>query len=578
MVPFHAPIDDALREELSAYDDLTAALLARRGVRSAAEAAAFLNPSYEAHMHDPMLMQDMARAAKRLAGAIDAGEYIAVWSDYDADGIPGAVVLHDFLKKGGARFTNYIPHRHLEGYGVNVDGIEKLAKEGVTLVITVDSGITDIAAIARAKELGMDVIVTDHHEPPVPREFEGGETLPDAFAVVDPKRADETYPFRELCGAALAWKLVVATLAHGFIGREKIPEGWEKWLLDMVGIATIADMVPLVGENRVLAKYGLIVLRKSPRKGLVALLRTMRVQQRTLTEDDVGFMIAPRVNAASRMGDPVDAFRLFATDDANEAEMLAKKLEAANRQRKSAAAAITRAVHARLAPRGAREDLPRVIAMGDPEWRPALLGLVAGNIAEEYGRPVFLWGREATQALKGSCRSEGVTDVFALMQAANDTFVQSGGHAAAGGFTVRDDAVFNLEARLNSAYETLATDAASPVLHADAELALPDATRTLLARLEQLAPFGEGNEKPAWLLREIEVEKVSWFGKSEEHLKLVLTQPRGSVEAVAFFAKHDMRMRATNLAIPARVTLLAHLERDTFMRKDVLRLRILRLV
>ncbi len=570
MVPFHAPIDDALREELSAYDDLTAALLARRGVRSAAEAEAFLNPSYEEHTHDPVLMRDMPKAAERLAAAIDAGEYIAVWSDYDADGIPGAVVLHDFLKKVGARFTNYIPHRHLEGYGVNVDGIEKLAKEGVALIITVDSGITDVDAIARAKELGMDVIVTDHHEP--------GEVLPDALAVVDPKRADETYPFRELCGAALAWKLVVATLAHGFTGREKIPEGWEKWLLDMVGIATIADMVPLVGENRVLAKYGLLVLRKSPRKGLVALMRTMRVQQRTLTEDDVGFMIAPRVNAASRMGDPVDAFRLFATDDTNEAEMLAKKLEAANRQRKSAAAAITRAVHARLTERGAREDLPRVIAMGDPEWRPALLGLVAGNIAEEYGRPVFLWGREATQALKGSCRSEGVTDVFALMQAASDTFVQSGGHAAAGGFTVRDDAVFDLEARLNSAYEKLATETVASSLHADAELALPDATRTLLARLEQLAPFGEGNEKPAWLLREIEVEKVSWFGKSEEHLKLVLTQPRGRVEAVAFFAKHDMRMRATNLAIPARVTLLAHLERDTFMRKDALRLRILRLV
>ncbi len=571
MVPFHTPIDADLREKLSEYDELTAMLLSRRGVANAVEAEVFLHPSYDENVHNPMLMKNMPRASARLAKAIDNDEHVAVWSDYDADGIPGAVVMHDFLKKAGVRFTNYIPHRNLEGYGVNIDGIEKLASEGVTLVVTVDSGITDVEPIARAKELGIDVIVTDHHEV--------GENIPDAYAIVDPKQSGETYPFRDLCGAALAWKLVVATLATGFEKRESIHEGWEKWLLDMVGIATIADMVPLVGENRVLAKYGLLVLRKSPRKGLSALCNVMRVNARTITEDDVGFMIAPRINAASRMGDPVDAFRLFATDDTDEANTLAKKLESANRRRKSAVASITRNVYARLKERKASENLPSVIAIGDPQWRPSLLGLVAGSVAEEYGRPTFVWGREEDGTIKGSCRSEGVTDVFELMSATPETFTRCGGHAPAGGFSVRDDSIFFLEERLNKTFETLDKnkDGVLPV-YADAELLIADATFDFLSRLEQLAPFGEGNKKPAWILREIEVKKVSSFGKNEEHIKLSLNGARGTLEAIAFFAKHDLRTRVKNIEISSRITILAHLERDTFLYKNTLRFRLLKII
>ena len=262
----------------------------------------------------------------------------------------------------------YIPHRHDEGYGMNTVGIEKLAASGIKLIVTVDSGITDIEPISRAKELGVEVIVTDHHLPK--------ENLPDAFAIVNPNaRPDEKYPFHELCGAGVAWKLVCATLAISPELREKVSIGWEKWLLDMVGLATVADMVPLVGENRVLATYGLKVLRKSPRIGLQKLCRVARVNQRIITEDDIGFMIAPRVNAASRIGDARDAFILFTTTDEREADLLANKLEKINRQRKAEAGVITRAVHSRLKERG---ETKAVIALGDPEWRPALLGLVAG--------------------------------------------------------------------------------------------------------------------------------------------------------------------------------------------------------
>jgi len=571
MFPLHDPLTEDLRKELSAHDDLTAALLARRGIFKKEDADKFLNPSYDLHLHDPLLMTDMRKAAERFSRAILSGEKIAVWSDYDCDGIPGGVLLHDFLKKAGANFENYIPHRHEEGYGMNVDGIEKLSKNGVTLVVTVDSGIVDVEPVARANELGIDVIITDHHLP--------AEKLPDAFAVVNPNaHEDETYPFRALCGSGVAWKLVCATLAIAPTLRERVPEGWEKWLLDMVGLATIADMVPLIDENRLLATYGLKVMRKSPRLGLQKLCRGMRVEQRKITEDDVGFMIAPRVNAASRMGDARDAFRLFTTTDDSEAETLAKKMEKANRTRKAESGAITRAVHARLKERG---EIRSVIALGDPEWRPALLGLVANTIADEFERPVFLWGREGNMRLKGSVRSGGATHIMELMRAAENAFVEFGGHAAAGGFTVQDTEVFFLEDRLIEAHENMRagkTDPDTLTLHADADILPEEVTDSLLIKMERLSPFGMQNTKPVFLLREVVVREISRFGKGEEHLKLKIISSNGNgrtIDAVTFFAKGSLARTATSIKAGGLAHLLVHLERDTFSRGNPVRLRLL---
>lgn len=571
MFPLHDPLNEDLRKELSAHDDLTAALLARRGISKKEDAEKFLNPSYDMHLYDPLLMVDMRKAADRFSRAILSGEKIAVWSDYDCDGIPGGVLLHDFLKKAGANFENYIPHRHEEGYGMNVGGIEKLAKNGVTLVVTVDSGIVDVEPVARANELGMDVIITDHHLP--------GEKLPPAFAVVNPNaRADETYPFRALCGSGVAWKLVCATLAVAPTLRERVPEGWEKWLLDMVGLATIADMVPLIDENRLLATYGLKVMRKSPRLGLQKMCRGMRVEQRKITEDDVGFMIAPRVNAASRMGDARDAFQLFTTLDENEADALAKKMEKANRTRKAEAGAITRAVHTRLKERG---EVRSIIALGDPEWRPALLGLVANTIADEYERPVFLWGREGNMRLKGSVRSGGTTHIMELMRAAEKAFVEFGGHAAAGGFTVQDTEVFFLEDRLVEAHEKRKngeTDESDLTLRADADIFPQEVSSALLAKIERLSPFGMQNPKPVFLMREVVVREISRFGKGEEHLKIKILSSDGNgrtIDAVTFFAKGSLARAATSIQPGALVHLLAHLERDTFSRGNPVRLRLL---
>ncbi len=575
MFLLHEPLDESVRNALAAYDDLTAALLARRGVTSASEAEAFLSPSYDEGIHDPMLMVDMPKAAARLASAIDAQEKIAVWSDYDCDGIPGGVLIHDFLKKAGANFVNYVPHRHNEGYGMNIPGIEKLAREGVTLVVTVDSGITDREAVLKANELGMEIIVTDHHLP-------SAEGLPPAFAVLNPNaREDETYPYKSLCGAGVAWKLACATLAHGFKGREDIPEGWEKWLLDMAGMATIADMVPLTGENRVIAKYGLLVMRKSPRLGLQKLCRQGRVDQKRITEDDVGFMLAPRVNAASRMGDPRDAFELLATTDEVKAEELSRKLESLNRSRRATAGAITRAVHDRLLERKlAGNEVPAVIAMGDPDWRPGLLGLVASGIAEEYGRPVFLWGREGNDTMKGSCRSgPGNANVVMLMKAAGDTFTQFGGHKASGGFAVAPGAVFDFEERLCKALATLPKEDEKEAMRADMQLSPESITKELLRSVTKLAPFGMGNPRPVIALHDVRVVQVSWFGKANEHLRLAIGRgheefPEPPIEAMTFYAKRQLGELSERIKKGASLSLLAHVEEDTFTRGQPMRLRI----
>jgi single-stranded-DNA-specific exonuclease len=572
MFKLHDALDAETRRALGTYDDFTAALLARRGIRNAEEAEAFLSPSYEAHIHDPMLMVDMRRAAERLARAISSQERITVWSDYDCDGIPGGVVLHDFLKKAGANFDNYIPHRHNEGYGINIPGVEALARAGTKLMVTVDVGIVDNEAVERANELGMEVIITDHHLP-------SGD-LPPAYAVVDPKaRPDETYPFKELCGGGLAWKLACATLAVGFTGRENIPAGWEKWLLDMAGLSTIADMVPLTGENRVIAKYGLMVMRKSPRLGLQKLCKIARVNQRFISEDDVGFMLAPRVNAASRMGDPKDAFRLFTTEDESEADELAKKLEAANRSRRAVAGATTKAAHEKLDKRKLEGELPSVIVMGDPDWRPGLLGLVANGIAEEYERPVFLWGREGNETLKGSCRAGGKTSVNDLMHAAEDAFIEFGGHAASGGFSIAPDKIFDLEKRLVEALATLPKHDTDE-WRADAHLTPNQVSQKILSSLDRFAPYGMKNEKPVFSFTDAVLKDISWFGKSEEHLRLRILKDefeQDSVEAICFYAKRELGKACMDLEQGRRIHFLGHLERDQFSRGTPVRLRIIAL-
>ena len=557
------PVPELISEKLAQFDTLSRQLLYNRGISEREVAESFLQPNYDTDLHDPFLMRDMETAVTRILKAIESGERIAIYSDYDCDGIPGAVVLHNFFTKiGHANLTNYIPHRHYEGFGFNKGAVEKLADDSVDLIITVDCGTTDHEALTAAKVAGIDVIVTDHHEIP--------EIEPDCLALLNPKVQD-AYPFTELCGAGVAYKLVQGIIARG---KFEIPKGWEKWLLDMVGVATIADMVPLTGENRVLAHYGLTVLRKSRRPGLQHLFRVTKGSQKYATEDDVGFTIGPRVNAASRMDTPEAAFHLLTTTDEAEAGEQAHALEQLNNERKGVVAAMSKELKKKVA---AQNDLPAVLVFGNPDWRPSLVGLAANSLAEQHSRPAFIWGRDGNGVIKGSCRSEGSTSVLGLMRAVADDLLEHGGHHFSGGFSVSDQAIHTLSEKLNSAHAALGSDVQiTEVPTADAVLTLEDITPKLLRELRSLAPYGVGNDKPLFLFTDIKPREVGVFGKTKEHTKLVFDTLTGPREAIQFFKLPEQYEKVPVVNEP--LSLLAHVEESFFMGRPQTRLRIVDIV
>ncbi len=547
--------------------DFVERLLHARGITETEEKEKFLNPDFVRDTHDPFRMEGMEKAVNRILQAMDAGERIAVYADFDCDGIPGAALLSEALRKIG--YTNievYIPHRDREGYGFHTAAIDVLHAHGVTLIITIDVGTVAVAGVAHANTYGIDVIVTDHHEVQ--------EILPDAYAIVNPKLGD--YPFKDLCGAATAWKLVVALVARGRDQKlpafSVIPEGWEKWLLDLVALATVADLVPLVGENRALVSFGLTVLRKSPRLGIRALCTAARVRQQTLTEDDIAFTFAPRINAASRMDNPELALQLLTTHDADEAERIARELESLNRKRRSVVAAMVRDAKARARARFGPED--RVAVLGDVDWKPSLCGLAANSIMEERGGLVCMWGRDANGKLKGSCRSDGSFSVVELFQATKDVFLEFGGHHASGGFSISHDAVHTLQESLAEALQSLTARSSEADAQSHADIRLSDVSTTFLGELARLSPFGMGNPKPLFRVCRTRVTSARRFGKDMNHTELQLICSETGVRRRAF----QFFRAPTDFTLEPRpdmaVDVLATVEKDAFRGADSVVLRV----
>lgn len=563
----HPRIDQEAREALAHLDAVTAQLLVSRGVKTREEAERFLNPNYESDLHDPFLFTDMEKAVARILSAVANNEHIVIYTDYDCDGIPGGVILHDFFTAiGYTNFENYIPHRHHEGYGFNVGTVSGFKERDAKLIITVDCGITDNEAVEKAQGMDIDVIVTDHHEP--------SETLPPAYAVVNPKR-DDAYPFKGICGSGVAFKLAQATLTRGREqGTITLKEGMEKWWLDMVGLATIADMVPLVDENRTLATYGLQVLRKSQRPGLAHLLRKSGSNQRYLTEDDIGFTIAPRINAASRMDDPEDAFHMLRSKDEAIAGAKAMHLEKLNNERKGVVASMVKEAKHRLEN---WSDMPSVIVIGNPEWRPSLVGLVANTLAETYARPAFLWGRDGNGIIKGSCRSDGIVSTLRLMEGTPESFIHFGGHHFSGGFGVSEEKIHTLLDDLLLVREKFG-DAliTEQVTYIDDNLSLSDVTTSLIRTLRTLAPYGEGNPKPLFRFDAVIPESVSFFGKAKDHTKIRFMSGVGPIDAIAFFKTPEQFGVVPEAGKP--LTLIAHIEESYFMGRKETRLRIVDIV
>ncbi len=531
-----------------AHEDLIPDLLHARGVTEEGFKDRFLAPDFERDSHDPFLLSDMDKAVERILLARERGEIVVVWSDYDADGLPAGVMLTQFLRDIGLNVIHHIPHRNNDGFGLNKKGIENLSNQGAKVMITADCGTTDLEQIAFANEKGIDTIVTDHHVAP--------PQLPAALAVINPKRLDSKYPFDGLCGAGVAWKLVQAILVKN--RPESYAEGREKWFLDLVGIATLSDMVPLVGENRMLAYFGLTVMRRARRPGLRALLQLLKIKPATITEDDVGFMISPRINAASRMGNPLTAARLLAAEG-EEAMGLARELQALNDERKGVVAATVKEANKRLAEQSTPSP---IIVLGSPNWRPGILGLVASSLVETHQKPVFLWGREGGEELKGSCRSDGVANVVDCMRLAHaeDLFVDFGGHHGAGGFSLLQEHAHELHTRLERAYESLRSEVSSAVeIVIDRTLELAELPHAL-KQIQKLAPFGVGNTKPLFLLPNVTVSNIKLFGKTQNHLGLTLVKDMARTEAIAFFSTPDSFQKP--IVKDMKADIVGHVELD----------------
>lgn len=543
------------------HPDILAELLAKRGL-SGEEAEHFLHPNYERDIHDPFLFRDMGKAVGRIHDAISGNEHIALFGDYDADGVPGTALLSEWFRKVDAPVAEvYIPNRHTEDYGLSTRAVDELAEKGVTLIITIDCGTTDVAEVAHAQSRGIDVIITDHHLPP--------PGLPAAFAILNPKSEGESYPFSELCGTGVAFKLVQALVRSGMY---PVTTGWEKWLLDLVAIATVSDMVSLTGENRALVSFGLTVLRQTRREGLRALMNKLRLSPSTVTEDDIGFLLGPRINSASRMSHASEAYALLTTESLAEAETIATHLEEKNRERKEIVESILERVEGPLND----AELPPLIVVGEGGWSLGVLGLAASRLAESFSRPAFVWGINDDGLIKGSCRSDGTVNMVELMREAGgeELFENFGGHAEAGGFTVRAGQEDSFASRLTSAYEKIKhAPSARNNAAADIKLPLDAVTPATYRSFAQLAPFGMGNPKPVFLFEGVEIASVRSFGNGGIHIELTFRNSKGrTISAVGFFAKKNLG----HLSFKEGdwVDLLAHIENSFYRGRAELRLRI----
>jgi single-stranded-DNA-specific exonuclease len=552
-------------------------LLANRGIPKD-EQERFLNPSYEEHLYDPFLMKDMERTCVRIFEAVEAKEKILIYSDYDCDGIPASVIIHDFFTKIGYKnFSIYIPDRHDEGYGLHLEAIDQFINDEVKLLITFDLGITAVAEVAKAEAAGIDVIITDHHLTLQKVNHLGGqaqEELPRAYAILNPKQEDCGYPDKNLCGAGIAFKLVQA-LIKKYGEYWKINNGWEKWLLDMVGVATLADQVPLLGENRVLAYYGLKVLQKGRRPGLVEIFHKAGVEISKLNEEDITFTLAPRINAASRMADPMIAFEALSATDAVQAKTSADNLSKINDERKIMVAHMMKEVKKILSK---RED-KKVIVIGNPLWRIGVLGIIASKIVEEYKRPVFVWGSDGSDILKGSCRSWGNVNLVDVMSALPENSLAGfGGHSGAGGFSVSHKEIHFLEERILKVFDK-DWGTGEEVLpdEAEATISIDDVTSGNYSVIEKLAPYGIGNPKPKFLFKNLTISGIKEFGKEKNHLELSFKNSHGSqIKAIAFFKTRNSFEPI--LQVGNSINLVATFEKNNFAGRDELRLRIVDII
>jgi single-stranded-DNA-specific exonuclease len=516
------PISEEFRNKFPEIDPVILQLLANRGIKTQEQIDEFLYPDYGPDIHDPFLFLDMEKAIGRVFLAIEAGEKITVHGDYDADGVCSALIVVSTIEAMGGKVEVYLPHRELEGYGLNMQTVKELAKRGTNLIITTDCGISNREEIKRAKELGMEVIVTDHHAEPL--------VLPDdALAIIDPHLAREKYPFRELSGAGVAFKFAQAILRSFKFQVSSFKfdvEGFEKWLLDLTAIATITDIMPLLGENRTIVKYGLIVLNKTKRLGLKKLIDSLGLNKAKLLDArNVAFQIGPRLNAAGRIDHANQAYELLKTSDENEVDKLVASLNKTNEDRQTLTERVTAEAKEKIGEEVGERKVLFALGKG---WPLGIVGLVAGKIADNFWRPTFVM-TEREGKIMGSGRSIPEFDIMEGLRETKEFLSHYGGHAGACGFTLRNkkDLKKFEKALQKFAEKKLASLELVPNLNIDAEVKLEKINWELFELLEKFSPFGKGNERPRYLGRSLTVESFEGVGNNGNHLRINLSHENG---------------------------------------------------
>lgn len=547
------PDKNKIEEIKSKYkvNQLLATILANRNILKEEDIRLFLNPTRN-DFYNPFLITDMDIAVNRIIKAIENKENITIYGDYDVDGITSITVLKSFLNDIGVETDTYIPNRLIEGYGLNKEAIDKISKKGCNLMITVDCGISAIEEIEYANSLGIETIITDHHE--------AGNEIPKAIAVIDNKRKDSKYPFRELAGVGVVFKLIQAI---GITLKLK-EESYLKYL-DIVCIGTISDIVPLVDENRVIAKLGLLLVAQTKNIGLRSIINSSGYNK--IDSNTISFGVAPRINACGRMGKAEEALELFLSKDKNEVNELTNKLNEHNRKRQETEKAIFENALEKI--KAEHLDENKAIIVGGENWHHGVIGIVSSKITEMYFKPSILLSFEEDGIGKGSGRSIPGFDLHEALMKCSDTIEKFGGHSMAVGITVKKD---NLE-KFKKEFEQIATqskiDEIIPIINIDAKVDLSDIDKEMVESLKQLEPFGEANKMPVFAFKNLKIDSIRALSEGK-HLKLTLKDNNYIINAIGF----NIGYLANEYRIGDKIDVAGVLEINTFNGVDNLQINI----
>ena len=540
--------------DLKAFPPILQQIIFNRGMGTDAEARAFLRaqPNFNS---DPFQFTGMQIAVDRIQYALNHNEPIAIYGDYDVDGVTATALMVEALQKLGADVRGYIPNRFDEGYGLNTDALDSLKSDGVKLVITVDCGIRSPNEALHSQTIGLDLIISDHHHP-------DGLNLPPALAVINPKQHGDMYPDKDLAGVGIAYKIIEALVS---VQQSAISFQLED-LLDLVALGTVADLAPLVGENRVLVRKGLKQIRETKRQGLFSLAGVADMKIDKVTAGNIGFMLGPRLNASGRLESALASFELLTTTDFMRAGQLAQQLDVQNKQRQS----ITRSMQKQAEEIAMSEDPEAFLLFAAHEdFNPGVVGLAASRLTETYYRPAVVAAKN-TEETRGSCRSIPEFHITDALDQCKDLLVRHGGHAAAAGFTVKNENLPKLVARLKSiAKDQLGDKDLRQTLSADMEVLLAELNFEVLKHLEYLEPTGYGNPDAVFVSRNVKVKSSRTVGADAKHLKLTLEDERGSA-----FDSIGFRLGHLRDILPARVDVMYHLEANEWNGKRSLQLNL----